>query len=151
MRMPRFGAHMSVAGGLPRAVERGVVLHPGCYTQGSEADGLRLIADALNDLLRARRKGKTTVLLEHTAGQGTALGATFEQLATIIAHMHDHPRVGVCLDTCHLLASGYDVCSPEGYAHTFSQFGRTVGFDRLKLFRSEERRVGKECRSRWSP
>ncbi len=214
--MPRLGAHMSVAGGLPRAVERaivhrcdalqiftknanqwrgrliprdeirefrtrikasgigpvvshasylinlattspalrqqsleamgdeidraealgllGVVLHPGCYTVGSEADGLTLIADGLLELLRARRRGKTMILLEQTAGQGTALGATFEQLASIIARMNDHRRVGVCLDTCHLLAAGYDLCSPEGYASTFKQFGRLVGFDRLKAF-----------------
>jgi deoxyribonuclease-4 len=112
----------------------GVVLHPGCYTQGDEAAGLTRIADGLLDLLRNRRRGRTMILLEHTAGQGTALGATFEQLASIIAKMNDHRRVGVCLDTCHLLASGYDVCSPEGYAETFEQFGRLVDFDRLKVF-----------------
>jgi deoxyribonuclease IV len=112
----------------------GVVLHPGCYTAGNEADGLELIAEGLLQLLRARRRGKTMILLEHTAGQGTSLGATFEQLASIIAKMNDHRRVGVCLDTCHLLASGYDLCSPEGYASTFKQFGRLVGFDRLKAF-----------------
>jgi deoxyribonuclease-4 len=112
----------------------GVVLHPGAYTIGNEADGLTLIADAILGLLRARRRGKTMVLLENTAGQGTTLGATFEQLASIIARTNDHRRVGVCLDTCHLLAAGYDICSPEGYASTFAQFGRLVGFDRLKLF-----------------
>lgn len=214
--MPRLGAHMSVAGGLPRAVERavvhrcealqifaknasqwrgrdvpprevrefrarvaaarigpvishasylinlattnaalrrqsmeamgdeldraealgllGVVLHPGCYTIGNEVDGLALIAEALVELLRARRRGRTLVLLEHTAGQGTALGSTFEQLASIIAKMNGHKRVCACLDTCHLLASGYDLCSPEGYSATFRQFGRLVGFDRLKAF-----------------
>jgi deoxyribonuclease-4 len=112
----------------------GVVLHPGCYTSGSEAAGLGLIADGLVELLRARRRGKTMILLEHTAGQGTALGATFEQLASIIARMDGHRRVGVCLDTCHLIASGYDIGSAEGYASTFTQFGRLVGFDRLKAF-----------------
>ena len=112
----------------------GVVLHPGCYTTGSEAEGLELIAAGLLELLRARRLGRTMVLLEHTAGQGTALGATFGQLASIIAKMDGHRRVGVCLDTCHLLASGYDLCSPEGYASTFRQFGRLVGFERLKAF-----------------
>ena len=112
----------------------GVVLHPGCYTTGCEADGLQRIADGLLELLRARRRGRTMILLEHTAGQGTSLGATFEQLASMIAKMNDHPRVGVCLDTCHLLASGYDLTSPEGYASTFAQFGRLVGFDRLKVF-----------------
>lgn len=112
----------------------GVVLHPGCYTAGNEADGLALIASALVDLLRDRRRGKTMVLLEHTAGQGTSLGSTFEQLASIIGKMDDHRRVGVCLDTCHLLASGYDIASPAGYATTFAHFGRVVGFDRLKAF-----------------
>ena len=112
----------------------GVVLHPGCYTVGTEEGGLALIAEGLLVLLRARRRGRTMVLLEHTAGQGTALGATFGQLASIIARMKHHRRVGVCLDTCHLLASGYDLCSPEGYASTFADFGRTVGFDRLRLF-----------------
>jgi deoxyribonuclease-4 len=112
----------------------GVVLHPGCYTDGSEAHGLALIADALDLLLRDRPRGRTLVILEHTAGQGTSLGFTFEQLATIIALMKAERRVGVCLDTCHLLASGYDIASPEGYARTFKVFGRSVGFDRLKVF-----------------
>src|SRR5581483_6299496 len=106
----------------------GVVLHPGCFTGGNEADGLRLIAEGLGQLLRERTRGKTCVLLEHTAGQGTSLGATFDQLATILEHMDGHRRVGVCLDTCHLLASGYDIASAEGYAQTFAQFERLIGF-----------------------
>ena len=112
----------------------GVVLHPGCYTCSNEGEGLALIANALRQLLDERREGKTMVLLENTAGQGTALGGTFEQLASILAMMNNHPRVGICLDTCHLLASGYDLRSPEGYAETFSQFGRLIGFDRLRAF-----------------
>ena len=112
----------------------GVVLHPGCYTDGSEAHGLASIADGLDLLLRERRRGRTMVILEHTAGQGTSLGATFEQLATIIGLMKASRRVGVCLDTCHLLASGYDIASAEGYARTFEDFGRIVGFERLRIF-----------------
>ena len=112
----------------------GVVLHPGCYTAGNEADGLTFVAGALLELLRARRRGKTMILLEQTAGQGTALGATFEQLASIIAKTNGHRRIGVCLDTCHLLAAGYDLCSREGYDATFAQFERLIGFDRLKAF-----------------
>jgi deoxyribonuclease-4 len=110
----------------------GVVLHPGCYTVSSEAEGLARIGDGLLDLLRDRPRGKTMVLLEHTAGQGTSLGATFEQLATIIARTRRHRRVGVCLDTCHLLASGYDLVSDEGFARTFAEFERLVGFARLR-------------------
>ena len=112
----------------------GVVLHPGCFTDGSEAHGLALIAEGLDLLLGERRHGRTLVILEHTAGQGTSLGSTFEQLATIVGLMKAERRVGVCLDTCHLLASGYDIASPEGYARTFKAFGRSVGFDRLKVF-----------------
>lgn len=112
----------------------GVVLHPGCYTDGSAKHGLALVAEALAGLFQERRRGTAMVILEHTAGQGTALGATFEELATIIEAMNGHERVGVCLDTCHLLASGYDIASPEGFAKTFRHFGRTVGFDRLRLF-----------------
>jgi len=112
----------------------GVVLHPGCYTQGNEADAPGLIADALVRLLADRAGGRTMVLLEQTAGQGTSIGARFEHLAAILAEADGHPRLGVCLDTCHLLAAGYDVCSAEGYADTFDQFDRLVGFDRLKLF-----------------
>src|ERR1700730_9484864 len=112
---------------------QGVVLHPGCYTAGSEAAGLDFIADGLLELFAARRRGKTLIILEHTAGQGTSLGATFEQIAYIIARMKDHPRIGVCLDTCHLLASGYDIASAEGYGGTFTLFEQLIGVDRLKV------------------
>ena len=113
---------------------QGVVLHPGCYTAGSEATGLDLIADGLLELLAARRRGKAMIILEHTAGQGTSLGATFEHIAYIVARAKDHRRIGVCLDTCHLLASGYDIASPDGYAATFRLFEQLIGVDRLKLF-----------------
>ena len=112
----------------------GVVLHPGCYTHGTEADAPRLIAEALIEVLSDRPGGRTMVLLEQTAGQGTSIGARFEHLAAILAEAHGDPRLGVCLDTCHLLAAGYDVCSPEGYADTFEQFDRLIGFERLKVF-----------------
>jgi deoxyribonuclease-4 len=109
-------------------------MHPGSYTSGTESAGLKLIADALAAILAARPGGKTRLLLEHTAGQGTNLGHRFEHLAEIIDRLGGSPRVGVCLDTCHLLAAGYDLCSEEGYRDTFRQFGRIVGFSRLKAF-----------------
>jgi deoxyribonuclease IV len=112
----------------------GLVMHPGSHTSGTEQGGLRMIAGALASLLAARPDGRTRILLEHTAGQGTNLGHRFEQLAEIIDLLGGSPRVGVCLDTCHLLAAGYDICSVEGYADTFRQFGRIVGFARLKAF-----------------
>ena len=124
----------------------GLVMHPGSYTSGSEAGGLKLIADGLADVLASRPQGKTKILLEHTAGQGTNLGHRFEHLAAIIDMLGGSPRVGVCLDTCHLLAAGYDICSSEGYAATFKQFGRIVGFARLKAFHLNDSK--KPCASR---
>lgn len=124
----------------------GLVMHPGCYTTGSEQQGLDLIARALRDLLRARRRGGTLVLLEHTAGQGTSLGHRFEHLAAIIRRLDGSPRVGVCLDTCHLIAAGYDMRTPEGYEQTFREFDALVGLDRLKVFHLNDSK--KPCGSR---
>ena len=109
----------------------GVVIHPGTCTAGSEEEGLRLIAEAIQRALDARPRHTTMVILEHTAGQGRTLGHRFEHLAAIIAHLQGSPRIGVCLDTCHLFASGYDIASDAGYRATFDAFERTIGFERL--------------------
>ena len=124
----------------------GLVMHPGSYTSGTEAGGLRLIADALADVLGSRPEGRTRLLLEHTAGQGTNLGHRFEHLAEIIDRIAGSPRVGVCLDTCHLLAAGYDIRSEEGYRETFRQFHTIVGLSRLKAFHVNDSK--KPCGSR---
>jgi deoxyribonuclease-4 len=124
----------------------GLVMHPGSYTSGSESGGLKLIADGLAEVLESRRVARARILLEHTAGQGTNLGHRFEHLAEIIDRLGGSPRVGVCLDTCHLLAAGYDICSEEGYRETFGQFGRLVGFSRLKAFHLNDSK--KPCASR---
>ena len=113
----------------------GVVLHPGSYTTSTEREGLARIADGIAGVLADRRNYHTMLLLEHTAGQGTNLGHTFEQLGTIISELEragTAASVGVCLDTCHLLAAGYDLGSDTGYADTMRQFETTVGLDRLK-------------------
>ncbi|MCA1559203.1 MAG: deoxyribonuclease IV, partial [Acidobacteria bacterium] len=110
----------------------GLVMHPGSFTTSTETEGLRLIADALSVLLRARPGTRTMVLLEHTAGQGTNLGHRFEHLASIIERLDGSPRVGVCLDTCHLLTAGFDLCSEAGYDATFREFDKLVGIDRIK-------------------
>ena len=124
----------------------GLVMHPGSYTSGTERGGLELIADGLADILQSRPDGRTRILLEHTAGQGTNLGHRFEHLAGIIDRLGGSPRVGVCLDTCHLLAAGYDIRSEQGYEETFRQFGQIVGFSRLKAFHFNDSK--KPCGSR---
>jgi deoxyribonuclease IV len=124
----------------------GLVMHPGSFTTGNEQDGLMLIADGLRQLLEERAGAGPMILLEHTAGQGTNLGHRFEHLAAIIERLGGSPRVGVCLDTCHLLTAGYDLCSDEGYRRTFEEFDRIVGLDRLKLFHLNDSK--KPCGSR---
>jgi deoxyribonuclease-4 len=124
----------------------GLVMHPGSYTSGSEQQGLDLIADGLRVLLEARPRARTRVLLEHTAGQGTNLGHRFEHLAYIIERLKKSGRVGVCLDTCHLLTAGYDMCSDAGYDATFAEFDRLVGLDRIKVFHLNDSK--KPCGSR---
>jgi deoxyribonuclease-4 len=124
----------------------GLVMHPGSYTGGSAEGGLALIADGLRLLLEQRRRGRTRVLLEHTAGQGTNLGHRFEHLADIIDRLQGTPRVGVCLDTCHLLTAGYDICSEDGYRATFEEFDRLIGLRRIKLFHLNDSK--KPCGSR---
>ena len=112
----------------------GVVLHPGAYTTSSEDEGLARIADAITDVLARHPPGSAHLLLEQTAGQGTVLGHRFDHLRSIIDRVDDASQLGVCLDTCHLVAAGYDIISPDGYVDVFDEFEAVVGLDRLKLF-----------------
>jgi deoxyribonuclease IV len=124
----------------------GVVIHPGTCTAGTEEDGLRLIAEALAQAFAARKRQQTMVLLEHTAGQGRTLGYRFEHLRDIIEHLNGAARVGVCLDTCHLTASGYDIVTDGGYTETFATFDRLIGLERLRVFHGNDSK--KPCGSR---
>jgi deoxyribonuclease-4 len=123
-----------------------LIMHPGSYTTGTEEDGLRAIGRALAGLLTQRRRHRVKILLEHTAGQGTNLGHRFEHLAAILEHAGGSPRIGVCLDTCHLLTAGYDLCTDAGYRDTFRDFDRIVGLDRLRVFHLNDSK--KPCGSR---
>jgi len=124
----------------------GVVLHPGARLATAEHVAVELVVTALAQVLSERPKGKAMILLEHTAGQGSAMGATFEQIAAMLNGVRSKKRLGVCLDTCHLLAAGYDLCSEDGYAATFERFEALIGFDRLKVFHVNDSK--KPCRSR---
>jgi deoxyribonuclease-4 len=124
----------------------GVVLHPGTCTAGSDDDALRLVADAIRAAFAARPRSTPMVLLEHTAGQGRTLGHRFEHLAAILEHVDGSPRIGICLDTCHLVAAGYDLASASGYEETFQAFDRIVGLDRVKVFHGNDSK--RPCGSR---
>ena len=105
--------------------------HPGSHLKKiSEEESLNRIAESINMAL-ARTKGVTAVL-ENTAGQGSNLGFRFEHLAYIIERVEDKSRVGVCLDTCHSFAAGYDLRTKEACDATFAEFDRVVGFNYLR-------------------
>jgi deoxyribonuclease IV len=111
-----------------------LVFHPGSHVGSGEAVGLQRIADSLNSVLAQKPKYKTQVLLENTAGQGSNLGYRFEHLAEILAKTETPDRLGVCLDTCHLFASGYDLRTRSTYEATFREFDAIVGLSRVKAF-----------------
>ena len=124
----------------------GVVLHPGARLTAPTEQALSLISSALTEVLKARPREKTMILLEHTAGQGSTMGASFAEIAAMLNGAKNRKRLGVCLDTCHLLASGYNLCTDEGYRATFDEFETLIGFDRLKVFHLNDSK--KPCMSR---
>ncbi len=106
--------------------------HPGSHMGTGEEVGLDRMVTALNRLGAEGAFEGVTVLLETTAGQGTNLGSKFEHLAYIIEHVEYPDAFGVCVDTCHIFAAGYDIRTPEAYAATMAEFDRIVGYDRIK-------------------
>lgn len=105
--------------------------HPGSHLNKiSEEECLLTIAESINIALD--RTYGVTAVIENTAGQGSNLGYAFEQIRFIIDHVEDKDRVGVCIDTCHAYAAGYDIKSEEGYEDTFRTFGEVIGFSFLK-------------------
>lgn len=104
--------------------------HPGSHLNAIDEEGcLRLIADGVNQVLE-RTQGVKAVL-ENTAGQGTNLGFKFEHLAYIIDRIEDKSRIGVCIDTAHTLAAGYEIRTEEGYNTMWQEFDRIIGYSYL--------------------
>lgn len=122
--------------GIPSAV-----LHPGSHGGDGIDVGLRRVVAALDQVLD-EHDGDTMVLLETTAGQGTGMGATFEELGYILANCRHGDRLGVCLDTCHIFAAGYDIRSAEGYDTTMARFDEAIGLDRLQFFHLNDSKKG---------
>lgn len=105
--------------------------HPGAtLNMITEEECLNTVADSINIALE-QTEGVTAVI-ENTAGQGSNVGYKFEHLAHIIERVEDKTRVGVCIDTCHALAAGYDITTDEGYEKFFTYFDSTVGFKYLR-------------------
>jgi deoxyribonuclease IV len=108
-----------------------VVLHPGSALKngGSVDKAIKRAAATIGEALK--ESGKCRLDLENTAGSGGTLGRTFEELAALIEGAGGGKRLGACLDSCHLLASGYDIRTPEGLSDVIDEFDRVVGCDRL--------------------
>ncbi len=104
--------------------------HPGSHLKlVSEEEDMRLIADGVREAVDT--VPGVTAVFENTAGQGSNLGYRFEQLAQMLELVDRSDRVGVCLDTCHTFAAGYDLATPEGYEKVFAEFERLIGFRHL--------------------
>jgi deoxyribonuclease-4 len=111
-----------------------VVLHPGAHLGFGEDGGITRVAEALDEV-HERTQGKTAqILLENTAGQGTCVGHMFEHLGAILERTRERERLGVCFDTQHAFAAGYDVSTADGYEKTWEAFERTVGVAHLRAF-----------------
>lgn len=119
-----------------------IVTHPGAHTGSGEDAGLARETVAFDRLFAEGAGGDTLVLLETTAGQGSTLGYRFEHLAYLIEHSQHPERFGVCVDTCHILAAGYDIRTPETYAATFEAFDRIIGIGRIKCFHLNDSQKG---------
>ena len=123
-----------------------LVLHPGAHMGDGVARGIRRIIGSLNKVHRATNGCTTQVLLETTAGQGSAIGASIEELGAIIDGVAHSERMGVCLDTCHLFAAGYDLTEPAEYERTVCELERRVGLERVRCIHVNDSK--RECGSR---
>jgi len=110
---------------------RCLVTHPGSHVGAGESHGLRRVARAFDVIHRRTRGIHVRTLLETTAGQGTSLGHRFEHLAEILGSVREPERLGVCVDTCHVFAAGYELRSPDGYEATMRELDRLIGLDRV--------------------
>jgi deoxyribonuclease IV len=121
-----------------------LITHAGAHMGSGEEAGLERIATAIERVLSERPDQGVTVLLETTAGQGTCLCYCFEHIARVVELVSDRnrPRVGVCWDTCHLLAAGIDFTDEDRYERMVDSFDRIVGLDRLKAIHLNDSKKG---------
>ncbi len=108
-----------------------LVLHPGSHGGAGVKDGLARVVDALQEVLLRTEDVKTKLLLETTAGEGFSLGGDLSHFEFLFSSLDEHPRLGLCLDTCHLFASGYELASRESYERLISTVDKYVGIGRV--------------------
>jgi len=108
-----------------------LVTHPGSHLGSGEAAGLSRLARAIDRVHSRRPQVRVKILLETTAGQGSGLGHRFEHFEAVLKRVEQPGRVGVCLDTCHVFAAGYDLGTPGGYRETLDRFDEGIGLGKL--------------------
>jgi len=111
-----------------------LVTHPGAHTGQGEEAGIAKVIAAYKQILAGHPNGRVTICVETTAGQGTCLGHRFEHIAAILRGVGNAARMGVCVDTCHILAAGYDITTAEGTRAVLAEFDRIVGLKHLRVF-----------------
>ena len=124
----------------------GVVVHPGSYTTSSIEIGIQRIVDGVKEVLKGTIGLKVKLLLENTAGQGSNLGADLSDLGTILSSVGDSQRVGVCIDSCHAMAAGYDLATAAGLKKLLSDIDDRFGMDRVLALHLNDSKKG--CGSR---
>ena len=125
----------SIATDLQRAEQLGaqyLILHIGHRMDSSEDQAMETVSQGINQAFEKVKNG-VMLLTENTAGQGTEVGYTFDQIKKIIEGVHDHQRMGVCLDTAHTFEAGYDLSDKNGIDKTLEKFDQTIGLKRLHL------------------
>lgn len=123
-----------------------LVVHPGAHMGTGEAQGLRRIAAAIDRIHREAPDLRACVALEVTAGQGSALGCKFEHFATLLEQVEQPERLAFCLDTCHLLAAGYDFRTPQGYDQMLNAWDALVGIERIRVIHLNDSKKDLGCR-----
>lgn len=116
-----------------------VMFHPGSGKEVGQERGLAMVVEGIKRVLDGYT-GSAKLLIEISAGAGSVIGASFEEVAEILAGV-DHPELGVCFDTAHAFASGYDLRTPDAVQATFAQFDRLIGLDRLKMSHCNDSKI----------
>lgn len=108
-----------------------LVSHLASYKGQDQGETIVVVAEKIKSLFDETPES-VTLLMETTAGQGSSINSRFEEMAILLDLVGGHPRLGVCLDTCHVFAAGYPIHTEEGYGQTFAEFDRLVGLNRLR-------------------
>ncbi len=123
-----------------------LVLHPGAHVGAGTEAGVAYAAGCLNDVHRQTAGFRTEILIELTAGQGTCVGHRFEEVEQLLQQVDDAGRVGVCFDTCHVFAAGYDLRTPEQYETVMTALDAAVGLSKIRAFHLNDCKKDLGCR-----